>query len=289
IRIEWSNLETSQQIAYLDAERCLWDLPAETHLPNVTSRYTDLVALHQSLTDYVHWDGVFLPWHRYLLHTHETLLRTQCNYTGPIPWWDERKDAGAFQNASIFSASTFGTISGTPYSGMIADQDESDYICVTDGYFANSTLHIGFGSEETYHCLSRDVNEEQSAYTSEAWVDQCNAYGNYTEMFNCVFQYPHGGGHSGVGGVMGDVSGSPGDPVFFLHHGFVDRNWWAWQSADPDNRLYQLSGYTTESEPATGWVNVTLEYNLTSYEILPDVTIERVMDTEGGYLCYTYD
>lgn len=85
------------------------------------------------------------------------------------------------------------------------------------------------------------------------------------------------------------MSGSPRDPVFFLHNGFIDQNWWAWQSADTDNRFYQLSGYTTESEPSTGWINITLDYNLTSYEIIPDATIEQVMDTEGGYLCYTYD
>ncbi|PWY75656.1 Di-copper centre-containing protein [Aspergillus eucalypticola CBS 122712] len=85
VRIEWSSLDSSEQIAYLDAERCLWDLPAETHLSNVTDRYTDPVAVHQSLTDYVHGDGVFLPWHRYFVHAHKTLLRKHCNYTGPIP------------------------------------------------------------------------------------------------------------------------------------------------------------------------------------------------------------
>ncbi|OJZ85103.1 hypothetical protein ASPFODRAFT_82212 [Aspergillus luchuensis CBS 106.47] len=69
----------------------------------------------------------------------------------------------------------------------------------------------------------------------------------------------------------------PATPSFFLYHGFIDQNWWAWQSADPDNRLYQLSGYTTESEPSTGWVDVTLDYNPTSYEIIPDATIEQIL------------
>ncbi|KAI9930692.1 hypothetical protein ASPWEDRAFT_171316 [Aspergillus wentii DTO 134E9] len=289
VRLEWSNLTTSQQTSYLEAELCLWNLPAETHLRNVTSRYMDLVALHQNLTDYVHWDGPFLPWHRYFMHTHQTLLRDQCDYTGPIPWWDERKDAGAFSNASIFSAETFGTISGTAYNGTLFDQDESDYVCVTDGYFANTTLHIGFGSSDTTHCLSRDVNNDMSASASTAKVAECNSYNNYTTMFDCVFQNPHQAGHSGVGGVMGDVSGSPADPIFFLHHGFIDRNWWHWQNQDRDARLYQVNGHTTESEPEGGWVETTLNYTLTSYEIIPDTTIYHVMDTEGGYLCYTYD
>lgn len=39
----------------------------------------------------------------------------------------------------------------------------------------------------------------------------------------------------------------------------------------------------------SGWVNATLDFPLTIYDILPDVTIADVMDPEGGYLCYTYD
>lgn len=85
VRIEWSNLTSLQQTAYLDAVLCLWQLPAQTNLRNVTNRYTDLVALHQNLTAFVHWDGPFLPWHRYFVHTHETLLREECNYTGFLP------------------------------------------------------------------------------------------------------------------------------------------------------------------------------------------------------------
>lgn len=97
---------------------------------------------------------------------------------------------------------------------------------------------------------------------------------------------PHPGGHIGVGGVMGDMDSSPGDPLFFLHHGFIDRNWWVWQESDPTNNLYQISGYTTKTAP---FVEVTLEYVLSSWGVLPDVTIDEVMDTVGGYLCYDYD
>lgn len=150
-------------------------------------------------------------------------------------------------------------------------------------------MYISWGSDNEAHCLSRDVNDEMSALSSSDHVDTCNSYNNYTTMYNCVFQNPHNGGHSGVGGVLGDISSSPGDPMFFMHHGFIDRNWWYWQNQDPSERLYQINGYTTESEPETGWVETTLNYTLTSYEIIRDTTIYEVMDTEGGYLCYTYD
>lgn len=42
----------------------------------------------------------------------------------------------------------------------------------------------------------------------------------------------HGGGHFGVGGMVGEMSdmySSPGDPLFFMHHGKLDYEWNKWQ------------------------------------------------------------
>jgi tyrosinase len=101
---------------------------------------------------------------------------------------------------------------------------------------------------------------------------------------------PHAGGHLGVGGVMANMDSSVGDPSFFLHHGFIDRNWWTWQNIDPTNNLYQISGYTTQKPlPSGGYEEVTLDYVMSSWGVLPDVMVYDVMDTEGGYLCYEYD
>lgn len=88
---------------------------------------------------------------------------------------------------------------------------------------------------------------------------------------------------------MSNTDTSPGDPIFYLHHSFIDRNWAAWQNADLDTRLYQIQGYTTQTEPSTGWVNTTLETPLSSWGVLPDVVVNDVMDLQGGYLCWEYD
>jgi tyrosinase len=55
----------------------------------------------------------------------------------------------------------------------------------------------------------------------------------------------HGGGHFTMGPVGSDMFASPGDPVFYLHHGMIDRVWTIWQSLDPINRHYALSGTGT--------------------------------------------
>lgn len=85
VRKEWRNLSSTEQTAYLEAEICLMNLPAQTGLAAVTSRYSDLASLHQNLTLIIHEVGQFLPWHRYFVHVHQGLLASQCGYTGPIP------------------------------------------------------------------------------------------------------------------------------------------------------------------------------------------------------------
>src|SRR5437899_2739980 len=35
---------------------------------------------------------------------------------------------------------------------------------------------------------------------------------------------------------------SPGDPIFYLHHAWLDRLWWLWQTQHPETRLTEVGG-----------------------------------------------
>ncbi len=55
--------------------------------------------------------------------------------------------------------------------------------------------------------------------------------------FQSQLEALHGGLHNAVGGDMGGA-GSPADPLFFLHHAFIDKQWAQWETqsnrgADP--------------------------------------------------------
>lgn len=97
---------------------------------------------------------------------------------------------------------------------------------------------------------------------------------------------PHGYGHNGIGAVMSQVAGSPSDPVFFMHHGFVDHSWYLWQNADTANRNTQINGCSDSANPCTP---LTGDYVLSSQGLRPAVTVNDVLNTQGGYLCYVYD
>lgn len=47
--------------------------------------FDDLIAVHQVQGYDVHQDGLFLPFHRLMLHAHEKLLRDVCGYEGRQP------------------------------------------------------------------------------------------------------------------------------------------------------------------------------------------------------------
>lgn len=49
---------------------------------------------------------------------------------------------------------------------------------------------------------------------------------------------------------MLDVVSSPGDPIFFLHHTWLDKIWWQWQAVDPATRLNAIGG---PNKPAFGF------------------------------------
>ena len=73
-------------------------------------------------------------------------------------------------------------------------------------------------------------------------------YGDFSAIINGV----HGSVHIWVGGTMSDAAVSPADPVFWLHHGNLDRLWWVWyNSAQGNHQNPPLSGADALMDPWT--------------------------------------
>ncbi|EWG48604.1 hypothetical protein FVEG_08309 [Fusarium verticillioides 7600] len=260
--------------SYLKAVKCLMQLPAQTGIEGTVTRFDDMNAMHQVQAKTIHLVAQFLPFHRLYIHIYEQLLRDECGYKAPTPWWDETRDAGNFMDSPLLDPET-----GFGGNGTGPDN------CVTDGPFENTTLLIGPGQTLTDHCLSRKVNEINSTLGNETYVQECHDKSTYLNFWESTGFTTYGAGNSGVGGVMEDIDASPGDPLFYIHHGFIDRLWWKWQSEDPDSRLYQLGGPCVQG----GTEETTLDCIMTTYGIRPNVTVKEVMDIQGGFLCYKYD
>ncbi|KAJ0118780.1 hypothetical protein J7T55_013034 [Diaporthe amygdali] len=288
IRREWRTLSAEEKAAYIQAQQCLIKLPAQSGLQAVTSRFSDLQGSHRSYTDtiygdIIHYVGQFLPWHRMMMHAFETLMRNECNYTGTMPWWDEQADAdsGNFFRSNMWDADTGFGGNGTEPDG-----------CLTEGPFANTTEYIGPMLEYTTYCQKRIWDNEYGITTGNSTlINLCNSYETYEDFWYCIAYWPHHGAHTATGGLMADKDASPGDPVFYLHHNYIDRLWWKWQAADNETRLWDMSGNTVNETlyPQQAGVKASLNTTIQQQNIIPDIQIREVMNAQGGYLCYDYD
>ncbi|KXJ85958.1 hypothetical protein Micbo1qcDRAFT_127042 [Microdochium bolleyi] len=274
VRREWRNMPRVQRKAFLDAVVCLWNAPPRgISRGAATNRYEELVWVHQQMVRQVHQSGIFLFWHRYYVNVFESMLRQECRYPAAysMPWWDETRDAGNFAASGLFTAE---------YFGALPQISNGQGRCVSNGPFARRTINIG-----GRRCLSRGENRSLTRQVTAAFVNSCNSRSTFAQMRECTEYGPHAYGHNGLGPVMADVSSSPSDPVFFMHHGLVDRNFKRWQDQAESRwtEIYACESQTTPC-PALG-----LDTVLSSMGLRPSVTVRDVIDTQGPKSCYTYD
>ncbi|MEW1718079.1 tyrosinase family protein [Streptomyces sp. NPDC093109] len=245
-----------------------------------SGEYEDFVRLHDQYNVSDQQDGPraghmapsFLPWHRrFLLEFERALQRVDPKVT--VPYWDWTADNTPA--AGLWAEDFLG---GT---GRARDQQ------VTTGPFAhkegNWTIRNGV---TTGKFLTRDLGRpsapvslpsrtevasalDETAYDAEPW-DSTVTTGFRNRLEGWITGDARGRNHNRVhrwvGGAMLSTA-SPNDPVFWLHHSFVDLLWDRWQRAHP------ASGYLPArrlgaGDPQRGRV-ISLEEPLPPWNVKP--------------------
>ncbi|KAH7354493.1 hypothetical protein B0T11DRAFT_332315 [Plectosphaerella cucumerina] len=304
VRKSWAVLTTAQKQAYIAATKCLMDpkkAPSKTKYAGSRTRWEELQVTHVAQVQFIHGVGAFLPWHRWFMTVHENLLRNECGYRGPLPYWDEQAEQAKVQlvDSGIWSAD--------PLTGFGSAQvDEND--CVIDGAFSGLELDLTIQltrGEPT--CLKRTLKQDQFDLVSQKVVDACMTLDTYATFSACLGGTPHTSGHYAVGGTMDDVSLSPADPLFFMHHTNLDRLWWEWQSknasrlTDMTGRNVAAGGILVANQPAIlpvsaflpyfndGGDVTTLNHVLWTSGTAENVTIGDVMDINSPTICAAFE
>ncbi len=256
-----------------------------------SGRYDEFVTMHGQY--YVpdadggprvsHMAPSFLPWHRRFLLEFERALRA-VDPGVSVPYWDWTKDNTPA--ASLWAEDFLGG------DGRAGDRK------VTTGAFAHAngnwnlrrrigdraflTRNLGRPSDPVSLPTSQDVAKALSdpLYDVAPW-DSTAAKGfrNKIEGWGrggTVTTYNHNRVHRWVGGVMMGAT-SPDDPVFWLHHAFVDLLWDRWQQAHPG------SGYLPReklpaSDPQHGRV-FSLNEPMPPWNVTP----AQLLDHSGVY------
>ncbi|KAJ1965163.1 hypothetical protein IWQ62_002736 [Dispira parvispora] len=218
-RREIRQLSRQERMRFIHAIRQL----NQGDIPTVWDNYA---LWHLNLNHTIHRSPFFLPFHRrYLVDLENRLQAIDPSVT--LPYWDWSLDAKApFDNVVFSSASDWLGSQGS---------------CLNDGGFARFYVTCTESGPRS-HCLSRRfraVNGRTTLYGRDIIqriVDTTNTYNAFRELLEYG---PHNLVHDMVGGDM-DTMCAPSDPLFFLHHTFVDKLWADWQRYP--NRGRQFDG-----------------------------------------------
>lgn len=191
-----------------------------------------------------HRGPAFLPWHREFLRRFEKDLRAEVPGV-TIPYWDWTQDAELSdpKTAPIWNDDFMGG-DGDPSDNNYVKTgpfkyDPSDSttwrVANTDGVEINDGLRRELGVRSSSLPTADHVTTAQNTvpYDQANWNTVSSpSYRNIIEGWLAVDGQNapnlHNRGHMFVGGSMMPMT-SPNDPVFFLHHCFVDKLWADWQ------------------------------------------------------------
>ncbi|KOU42822.1 tyrosinase MelC2 [Streptomyces sp. WM6378] len=187
-----------------------------------------------------HRSPSFLPWHRRFLIEFEQALQS-VDPSVTVPYWDWTVDRTP--SSSLWAADFLG---GT---GRSRDGQ------VMDGPFAQSAggwpVNVRVDGR-TYLRRALGVNVAQlptraevdgvlamTTYDTAPWNSASDGFRNHLEGWRGVNL--HNRVHVWVGGQMG-TGASPNDPVFWMHHAFVDKLWSQWQAMHPGSPYLPTAG-----------------------------------------------
>ncbi|KAG8745121.1 hypothetical protein FRC10_008732 [Ceratobasidium sp. 414] len=329
VRKEWRTLSKPEKKAWIDGLKCMASMPHSSTLyktriaggvplidPNST-HYDDWTYLHVDSNVKTHITALFFPWHRWYLDAFERAMKTNCGFNGTMPYWNWGMDAADFSKSPIFDAD--------PVYGIGTwGKKENDWH-ITDGAFNESVRaypvpHIirrqwtpqPFGVNLIFPFEYPDkklfANETATHKNMQHMID--NFRGDSDAFFGAMegvrAQGVHNAVHLSIGGDMSDPSPTPSDPLFWLHHGMLDRVFAMWQAKHPENSQSFSGGSFQHLETYDQWptgeppmVNTKSLLPVSGMEPA-DVPVEEVMSISGNYtnkwtgfsggrLCYTYD
>ncbi|KAJ1981540.1 hypothetical protein H4R33_005231 [Dimargaris cristalligena] len=224
--------------------------------------YDYFTRMHLDWASRSHGDARFLPWHRVFIREFEKALQ-RIDPGVILPYWDWARDANDPAGSPVLSASLYGSNGGA--GG-----------CVNDGAFSGWRV---FYPDARIRCLTRKYdggNRIQPWWGTGAMNNLKNTSPNY-DNFRRRIEGPHGNVHIGIGGDFSPMW-SPNDPLFWLHHAFVDKLWSEWQARSVNNLRSYGGAHSDGSQ------------SVASEPLGPfGRTVGSSLSTMADDLCYRYD
>ncbi|KAI9294997.1 Di-copper centre-containing protein, partial [Neoconidiobolus thromboides FSU 785] len=219
-RKEIRDLTSDELYRFTDAVRSLHNTQYSNTNLSIHEQFTKV---HNENHEISHSVPRFLPWHRHFIRLYEMELQ-KIDSSVMLPYWDWSIDAQAPQDSLVLSDWYFGS-----------NGNSNNTYCVQDGEFAYMTLKY-----DTDHCLQRsyDLGSKISKFAIPEVINPFLNLKKFSDFEDNVEQV-HADPHNNIGGGMDFTQMiSPNDPLFYLHHSFMDLLWYNWQRRNPKSLQY---------------------------------------------------
>ncbi|RKO83255.1 hypothetical protein BDK51DRAFT_30068, partial [Blyttiomyces helicus] len=246
-RREWRTMTEPERAKWISALKCLMSITYErlsfaadgSAFSRTHTLYDQFSYAHHEAREVIHDNAYFLPWHRWFLKIFYDRLGDTCDYHGPQPYWDWSLDFQDLSSSPVFDPD--------PIHGLGREGDCINSACyIQNGAFAstifahpiahpltrNLSLTLNNGPQDLSHNVSMNP-------TNILNITRQNTPGDFFR-FQYQLTHVHNDLHNFVGGDFAGVcpegtpwtgsgecenSYTPNDPLFWLHHGNLDRLW----------------------------------------------------------------
>lgn len=217
IRYSWTDLPPEEKTRFKNAHR---------RLHEISDRVDYLAEKHDINSEIWHWNAYFFPIHREFIREYEYYLE-QVDPDIIMPYWDWSYDAARPWNSDIWN---YFSRDGTN--------------CVTDGTLGNKPA----AHSPWQGCLYRNIsaNGPSAGYFADGFVlgqmERDNT--RFYAWASAMEAGPHATGHEAIGGIV-QTYFAPYDPLFWMHHIYLDKLWDDWQRTHPGaiNDFYGPQNY----------------------------------------------
>ncbi|MEV7440726.1 tyrosinase family protein [Streptomyces sp. NPDC056257] len=187
-----------------------------------------------------HRSPSFLPWHRrFLLEFEAALQKVDANVS--LPYWDWTVDRTSRSSlwAPDFLGGTGRARDGQVLDGPFAYSTGKWNVNVRVDGRAYLRRTLGEGTAQLPTKAEVDSVLAMPVYDAAPWNSSSSGFRNHLEGWRGVNL--HNRVHVWVGGQM-STGVSPNDPVFWMHHAFIDKLWADWQARHPQSTYLPAAG-----------------------------------------------
>ncbi|SEG47067.1 tyrosinase [Actinacidiphila yanglinensis] len=227
-----------------------------------------------------HMAPTFFPWHRQFLLVFEHELQ-MIDPDVTIPYWDwtaDRSPTSALWDADFMGGngrSSDGQVTTGPFAYQTGNWPIT-YGVTRENYL---TRNMGRPDRPIVLPTAAELNDalETATYDTAPWNSAPSTKGLRNTMEGWTVSdteggYLHNRVHQWVGGHM--IGGSsPNDPVFWLHHAFIDLIWTRWQRKHPKSGFLPAKPLKA-SDPEHGRV-ISLTEPMPPFNVKPSVVLDH--------------